>query len=227
MNVNQPNATRPFAGGRSMLFRTRQHVAREGVELADPDRQQVRQVARVALESTSCRRQYATFAQAPCQIQIVAIAYIAGLNAAPRSTVWLDPSEGAEPVASLFLGPRGEPIVASTQAQARDGLRVGTSAGEATQNDPWSGQREFGLRMSFDEFQTMLRMATATRCCGGDVSRVRATDVGAVFGDRFASPGDWAVLDVEVRDEIANRTEPPRPAAVGGHVGLIEIAAQP
>lgn len=227
VNPNLPNATRPFLPTGTLVFRSRQHVSRDAVVMQDDGRQQLRQVARVALENTACRKQFRTFAEAPCQIQVVAIAYIAGLNAWPaQSLVWLDPSEGAEPVASLYLGARGEPVIAQTRAGARDGLRVGVSVGDATQSAPWGGEREFALRMSFDEFQNMLRMSTSTRCCGGDVGRVRPSDIAAVFGDRFGSPADWAVLDVEFRDEIANRTEPPLPAAVGGHVSLIEIAAQ-
>ncbi len=229
VDPSQPNVTRPFAATSGLLFRSRQQVVRDAVVLQDEARQQVRQVSRVSLESPACRKAHPQFVQAPCQIQVVTINYIAGLNAwPPQSLVWLDPAQGAMPVASLYLGARGEPVIARTRPGGRDGgLRVGTSAGDSpTQAAPWAGEREFGLKLSFDEFQNMLRMAASTRCCGGDPNRVRPEDIAAVFGDLYQSPREWIVLDVEFRDEIANQTEPPAPAAVGGHVSMIEIAAQ-
>jgi hypothetical protein len=99
-----------------------------------------------------------------------------------------------------------------------------TSWAEATQTAPWSSTKRFQIEIFFNQFQNILRAATAKL---DNVPMNQAASCTKYFGTTCGDPNAWQVLRTGASEEIYNQTYSVNRAYIGGYVSEHDVIALP
>lgn len=222
----------PWASGASSLeqrvaeFKTTQSV--ESVSVGDAllgqsaEPIQAKQQFIVAFINLECFRSSGAVKRL-CQVQYLFNVAVFRLGIVNWETVkWFrdagifaDPAQGGMPVVH---GPLGQNGAASVDDSSR--LELYTSRGESSHHDTFK-DKSFIVHVSFAQFKNALRAITA-RQLKQPISSITTADLVSIFSESWDDPNQWAVLSVNVSQEVHNPVDGQR-AYIGGAVREISI----
>lgn len=200
-----------------LAFFTYQHV--EKLVATDPGNQQVRQQMKMNLLNQACLSEGKR-----CQLEMLFYSAFTGLGLEGISQpfVFADPAQGGN------VAVTGGIPAAGVSEYYSDGFGTTvpfyTSWFEPTQTAPWTGTKRFQIEISFNQFQNILKAATAKI---DNVPMSQAASCTKYFGSTCNDPNAWQLLQTGVSQEVFNRTYATTRAYVGGYTSQLEVLALP
>lgn len=198
-----------------------------GKSPAPEDVAQAKQQMIFTLINRACWRAPGKPAERLCQMQyLLNLAVVRTGVTDWRTVTWFrdagidfDPAQNGVPVVH---GP-----IPGSGGVARDavsGLPLYTSGGAATQHAPFKDQR-FAVRVGFGQLQNAMRVVVGRRL-GKAPQALTSAEVAAEFGPGWDDPAEWALLSVNIGQEVYNRSRERR-AFIGGSFRTLSIGPLP
>lgn len=144
----------------------------------------------------SCAIQY-VMNTAVCQSGVAGWSKLGWFNAAD---ILVDHAQGGMPVLRGPLSAQGSMV-----KDAQTGLALYESTGEATQHGPFAATK-FGMRVSFEQLKTSLRVAVS-RVRHVPPVAVKDADVAAMFGESWNDQEQWYLAAVNFGQEVFSQED--------------------
>ncbi len=161
----------------------------------------------------------------PCQLNIVANTLVVNTQAQYTSNAhtFQDPAQGSIPVIYGPIPSQGQSLTMSCPGFGC-GNNVWTSWLDPTQhgNTPWPGPKTFQIEISFNQLLRMLAVTTAARL--GE-SFPTPGQIESVYGDQYANPQQWVLLDIGFGQEVHNKNVAQNRVYLGGNMTKLEVYA--
>jgi hypothetical protein len=203
------------------------------LETGEGDRRataQVKQQLVVALINQSCSAEGKRH-DGPCQLQYLLNTALAragvgvsdwkAFSPPEKGRVWFDKAQGAMPIVAGQLPQPG------TLVRDPDfGLPLYEVVEGSTRHGPFENQN-FEIRIGLDQLHNALRIVAARRWPSTSPSMLSEEQLRAVWGPRWDDPGQWALVQVAVGQEVVNTEPSRRKAAIGGGFDRIFVGPAP
>jgi hypothetical protein len=212
----------------TMDITTTQSVATAGIGAA-VDRtggsavKQVKQQLTITLINRDCRRAFVELGEL-CQLQYLFTVAIFRRGVDDWSKVdwfrvghvWTDPAQGGIPVVDGPIEADGASAKESTGK-----FDLYSSGGAPTGHEPFKNRR-FEIHLGIRQLCNALRLVAAKRLSKAPVE-ISTEEIARIFGSRWDNPLSWAVLQIEVAQEVYNPGSDVE-AHIGGSFTKVAIA---
>lgn len=218
-----PNNTFPFSGTSTDFNTLRLAVLSNQLltrlALDAPNSQQARQQIAFTLKNT----------QSGSEVQYLMFTAFkgvwtpSGLNSA---NVKQDPVQGGMSYSDGPIGGVGQSTNYHSPADGNN-YALWTSWASPTEfSGPWFGQKSFQIEVSFNQFLTLLKLATAN-ALGKAPSQVTEAEIVQRYGASYKVPSTWMLYGAAVAHEVSNPVWQNSTAVAGGGFTTLKVLSLP